>query len=208
MREWLAKSFVGGNTVLDFLNTAGGDTKARDFERLESYSDVLGWALAADVINGKERKALAGIAEEIPDSATQCLHDLRVQRESLYRFITAFIDEKPIPESDRQRIERSFRMAFTHAQLVPSDVQPLKWLVGLEDTRLLLVQHRLALAGSTLVTDPVGSSIRQCERCSWLFLDFSATKRRRWCSMAVCGNRAKALRHYSKSRENRDTLED
>jgi predicted RNA-binding Zn ribbon-like protein len=208
MREWPAKSFVGGDTVLDFLNTAGGDTKARDFERLESYSDVLSWALAADIIDGGEYEALASMSEELPDSATQCLHDLRIQRESLYRYIAASIDAKPIPEVDRLRIERSFRAALTHARLAPSHPQPSKWLVELEKARLLLVQHRLALAGSTLITAPVGRSIRQCERCSWLFLDFSATKRRRWCSMAVCGNRAKATRHYSKTRENRDTLED
>lgn len=31
--------------------------------------------------------------------------------------------------------------------------------------------------------------------CGWLFLDASPTRRRRWCSMSDCGNRAKATRY-------------
>jgi predicted RNA-binding Zn ribbon-like protein len=204
MREWPPRSFLGGNTVLDFLNTAGGDTKARDLERFETYSDILTWAKAAEIIDGDECAALAAMAEELPDQAAQCLHEIRVQRESLYRFIMAVIAAAPIPEPDRGQIERSFRLALTHARLMPSDAQPSKWLIGLEDARLSLVSFRLGLEASALITDPAGRNIRQCEACTWLFLDSSASKRRRWCSMAVCGNRAKALRHYHKGRENRD----
>jgi predicted RNA-binding Zn ribbon-like protein len=32
---------------------------------------------------------------------------------------------------------------------------------------------------------------------------FDPTGRRRWCSMAGCGNRAKAKRHYARSAGNR-----
>src|SRR5699024_10403516 len=52
-----------------------------------------------------------------------------------------------------------------------------------------------------------------CGRCTWLFLDPSPTRRRRWCSMAICGNRAKAQRHQRQwatlpppSRPNDDVL--
>jgi predicted RNA-binding Zn ribbon-like protein len=40
--------------------------------------------------------------------------------------------------------------------------------------------------------------LSQCvgEDCGWLFLDQSPSGRRKWCSMADCGNRAKARRHY------------
>ncbi|MFI2608021.1 CGNR zinc finger domain-containing protein [Kitasatospora sp. NPDC018619] len=44
--------------------------------------------------------------------------------------------------------------------------------------------------------------IRQCahEACILHFFDASQNGRRRWCRMAVCGNRAKAARHYVKAR--------
>ncbi|MFE7772893.1 CGNR zinc finger domain-containing protein [Streptomyces sp. NPDC057445] len=45
--------------------------------------------------------------------------------------------------------------------------------------------------------------IRRCahDACILHFFDTSRNGTRRWCSMALCGNRAKASRHYAKSRE-------
>ena len=37
--------------------------------------------------------------------------------------------------------------------------------------------------------------------CRWVFHDTSPTGRRRWCSMASCGNRAKAARHRARKRD-------
>jgi predicted RNA-binding Zn ribbon-like protein len=44
--------------------------------------------------------------------------------------------------------------------------------------------------------------IRQCahEACVLWFYDDSTRGGRRWCSMAGCGNRAKAARHYARAR--------
>lgn len=46
--------------------------------------------------------------------------------------------------------------------------------------------------------------IRRCagERCVLHFFDTSQNGRRRWCSMATCGNRDKASRHYARTRAN------
>ncbi|SED01784.1 Conserved protein containing a Zn-ribbon-like motif, possibly RNA-binding [Streptomyces sp. 2231.1] len=38
--------------------------------------------------------------------------------------------------------------------------------------------------------------------CVLHFFDTSRNGTRRWCSMAACGNRAKASRHYARSKEN------
>ncbi|MBQ1094034.1 CGNR zinc finger domain-containing protein [Streptomyces sp. B93] len=45
--------------------------------------------------------------------------------------------------------------------------------------------------------------IRHCahEACVLHFFDTSRNGTRRWCSMAACGNRAKASRHYSRSKD-------
>lgn len=42
--------------------------------------------------------------------------------------------------------------------------------------------------------------IRQCQhpQCVLWYLDTSPARTRRWCSMSVCGNRAKASRHYAR----------
>jgi predicted RNA-binding Zn ribbon-like protein len=45
--------------------------------------------------------------------------------------------------------------------------------------------------------------VRRCAnpRCILHFYDGSRGGRRQWCSMAACGNRAKARRHYERTRE-------
>jgi hypothetical protein len=45
--------------------------------------------------------------------------------------------------------------------------------------------------------------IRRCahEACVLHFFDTSRNGTRRWCSMAACGNRAKASRHYARSNQ-------
>lgn len=43
--------------------------------------------------------------------------------------------------------------------------------------------------------------LKICPNCGWLFLDRSRNRSRAWCDMAVCGNRAKASRHYRRRRE-------
>ena len=47
--------------------------------------------------------------------------------------------------------------------------------------------------------------IRRCANhaCILHFFDASPGGRRQWCSMAACGNRAKARRHYERTREPR-----
>ena len=53
-----------------------------------------------------------------------------------------------------------------------------------------------------LIGGPDRARIKQCEGdgCALLFLDLSRPCRRRWCSMAGCGNRAKARQFRRKER--------
>jgi predicted RNA-binding Zn ribbon-like protein len=45
--------------------------------------------------------------------------------------------------------------------------------------------------------------VRACSSntCQWFFLDTSKNHRRRWCSMKLCGNRAKVRKFYARQRE-------
>ena len=54
----------------------------------------------------------------------------------------------------------------------------------------------LALSAGDLLTSADRERVKECaaDNCSWLFLDMSRNRSRRWCDMAVCGNRAKARR--------------
>jgi predicted RNA-binding Zn ribbon-like protein len=54
-----------------------------------------------------------------------------------------------------------------------------------------------------LVCDESFVDIKACEgpACTLLFADHTRARRRRWCSMAVCGNRAKQAAHRSRLKD-------
>jgi predicted RNA-binding Zn ribbon-like protein len=64
----------------------------------------------------------------------------------------------------------------------------------------------IARSAAELLTSETLSRVRECggATCTWLFLDASRNRSRRWCSMESCGNRAKARRHYRRRREGGD----
>jgi predicted RNA-binding Zn ribbon-like protein len=75
----------------------------------------------------------------------------------------------------------------------------LAWRAGAPHERLL---GSIAHSAVDLLTSPELRRVRECsgEGCGWLFLDGSKAHRRRWCSMAISGNRAKARRHWERGR--------
>ncbi|MCA2211301.1 CGNR zinc finger domain-containing protein [Jidongwangia harbinensis] len=58
---------------------------------------------------------------------------------------------------------------------------------------------RAVLAWDALAAGPPGR-LRACanDECSLFLVDHSKSNNARWCSMAVCGNRMKARRHYTR----------
>ena len=61
---------------------------------------------------------------------------------------------------------------------------------------------RVAESGALLLAHEDPTRVRRCAApgCARWFLDTSKNQRRRWCSMALCGNRAKVAAHQRRSR--------
>jgi predicted RNA-binding Zn ribbon-like protein len=59
----------------------------------------------------------------------------------------------------------------------------------------------LAITARAMV-DGSWSRLKVCpgEDCGWAFYDHSRNQTGRWCSMSVCGGRAKARAHYRRRR--------
>lgn len=78
---------------------------------------------------------------------------------------------------------------------------------GLPDWRLRLAARSeglewllaaIARSAAELVAEGAAAPVRACAnpKCGLYFYDDSRTGRRRWCSMATCGNRAKVAAHF------------
>ncbi|GAB3507460.1 CGNR zinc finger domain-containing protein [Amycolatopsis cihanbeyliensis] len=75
----------------------------------------------------------------------------------------------------------------------------LQWTVKTPPHARLAVEMVLAWAATE---KQLPGRLRPCanDECRLFLLDRSRANRARWCSMAVCGNREKARRHYRRTR--------
>lgn len=82
---------------------------------------------------------------------------------------------------------------------VPSVSDEITWLLRVAPTRRLAV--RVILAFDAVARNSPGR-LRPCanDECRLFLIDRSTGNRARWCSMAACGNRMKARRHYQRTR--------
>jgi predicted RNA-binding Zn ribbon-like protein len=123
-------------------------------------------------------------------------------REALYPLLRA-VAERRTPDpghlatlqtelaATRVRLELAVTPAGTVDETLPVEPELPLWRVALSARELLLTLpcRRLRICAGN--------------ECGWLFLDSSKAGRRRWCSMADCGNRAKARRHYARRHRRR-----
>ncbi|GAA4242674.1 CGNR zinc finger domain-containing protein [Actinomadura meridiana] len=75
----------------------------------------------------------------------------------------------------------------------------LQWTLHTPPHARLAVEIVLAWAATE---KELPGRLRPCanQECTLFLLDRSRANRARWCSMAVCGNREKARRHYERTR--------
>ncbi|WP_443696594.1 CGNR zinc finger domain-containing protein [Pseudomonas sp.] len=192
--KWSKTAFVAGDRLLDFLNTVDFSGRAGNHNRLTSYSSVVEWSLAAAIIDSAEAQAISLIAANAPFQAKQALIDLVQWRETVYQVFSA-VSQKHEPSPEEWRIiEVSIQYAISSASLKRNDIGIAHWVAV--SNGLTTIPQRLALGLHELLASDLVAKIKQCEGCTWLFIDTSKNHRRRWCSMATCGNRAKAQRHY------------
>lgn len=194
-QAWNAGSFVGGSLCLDFANTQGGRGKTRDQERLPNYQAVIGWACAAHIISEDEAKLLQAKAWQAPVEAAHSLEQLQLFRECLYRLFSALAANQETDPADEDCL-RSAVAAAVNAARLERHPDGCDWKIDTDKAGLNTLLSRIALATQQLLLSSEMPYVRECERCSWLFVDHSKNKRRRWCKTETCGNRARAARHY------------
>lgn len=194
-RTWGSDSFIGGALCLDFTNTVGGTYKERSPSYLQSYADLLSWGCAAGAVEAVDAAFLGGCAEREPEQAAQVLAHALDLREALYRLLSARAAGAAADESDLACLNRALLHGLEHAAIEPGPTGfTWRWAGVADDLERPL--WPVLLSAMELMTGPELAVLRECGRCSWLFLDRSKNKRRRWCKMEACGNRAKSQRHY------------
>jgi SARP family transcriptional regulator, regulator of embCAB operon len=186
---------IGGHPALDFCNTLAGWNEPEPGDFLRSYDHLAVWAAAWGLIDDHTAAAVRAAAAAHPGGARGVLAAARELRASLYRVFT-----QPEAGPDLDLVADAARRAYEAADLELADDGRLRWrLTAAAGLRVPL--HAIALSAGEQLTSGGAAAVRACPggECGWLFLDRSG--RRRWCTMAVCGNRAKVRRFAERHRE-------
>jgi predicted RNA-binding Zn ribbon-like protein len=188
-------NLIGGRPSLDFTNTEGGERNGPP-ERIASYGDLLAWSVKAGVLSQTRASRLATAARERSAEAEKVYGRAVALRESLYRILSGAISGTGAQAGDLDLLDRELGPAMAHRRLVPAGGAGFEWRfedVDALDRPLWTIVHDAAdlLSSSSL------GRVKECggETCTWLFLDESRNRSRRWCDMGDCGNRAKARRY-------------
>jgi predicted RNA-binding Zn ribbon-like protein len=198
--------FVGDALGLDFLNSIATpiDTTIDWIDDGEGYLSWLEQAklAPADVIGDMRARALPGELDKVADQA-------RSLREWFRGFVNrhggrpltaeAFAELAPLNRL-LERDETFSRIAPRPNGQAPFALQTARrWRNP--DSLLLPVGEALA----HLVCAEDFSNVKACEgaACTLLFADHTRGHARRWCSMAICGNRAKQAAHRNRLRAHR-----
>jgi predicted RNA-binding Zn ribbon-like protein len=196
----LPPMFVADAPGLDFLNTLATPVDEpvdwiEDGEGLLQWLEASEW-VPADVIARMRAQSTREELDEVADKA-------RGLRE-WFRAIVMKRKGRALTARDLLKLEplnRALERDALYGQVVKGE-HGLEYRMQrrYDSAESLLMPIVEALA--KLICEEDFSMVRQCEghACTLLFADHTRGHARRWCSMAVCGNRAKVAAHRARSK--------
>ncbi|MEU3075180.1 CGNR zinc finger domain-containing protein [Streptomyces laurentii] len=199
------RDLVGGHVVLDLVNTVTA-RNAEPADWLDGYPRLLEWAALTGRFSPAALTELVATAGADPGTEARALDRVRELREALHALVTALVhDDTPAPAVAVGRVEKQWKQAVARSRLVLDGNIP-RLDIGLDASGLDYPAHVLALEALELLRSWPADRVRVCPggRCGWVFLDSSRGGRRRWCSMATCGNSAKGRTHYRRKQRPED----
>lgn len=185
---------LGGHPALDFCNTLAGWDGKDPWDYLQSYDGLAVWAGFAGILSEDRVAALRTRALEQDAASIRALERARAFRAGLYEVLLNGSTARAF-----SFVADHVHAAATRLQLRPRD-QAIEWQVG-SQSGLAAPVDAVAWSAAHLLTSTDASLVRACpgHACGWLFLDHRG--RRRWCTMATCGNREKVRRFATRQRE-------
>jgi predicted RNA-binding Zn ribbon-like protein len=183
--------------TFDFLNTDELDGAGHPVERMPALADATRWLEERGLLHPEEARRIEALPHDRQEAGRSQVH---ASRAALREIVEALVARRPADAAALETVNDLLRVR-TLPELVAGDGS-------------LAIGHRHvgepledALAGVAeplvaLVAADEADRLRICanDGCRWVFHDTSPTGRRRWCSMASCGNRAKAARHRARKR--------
>jgi predicted RNA-binding Zn ribbon-like protein len=183
--------FVGNDPTLDLVNTevilSGIHT-----DLLQSFGDLTQWFEQANLTSAAAMQRLAKVWKDAPE-ARSALEAGRALRSVLRQAIERIAKTGRLPGDLAGVLGKELQHPRLATEVVQSQgrlsTKPC-WILEKPRDVLVPVAHYAANFFATADYP----AIRKCEnpKCILWFYDTSKNHSRRWCSMELCGNRAKA----------------
>ena len=194
--------FVADALGLDFLNSVATPVDA-EIDWIDGGDGLLAWLAQAQLVPAETLQTLR--AQAMPNE----FDNVAAQARSLREWFRGFVRQRkgrPLAPRDLSELEPLNRLlerdegfgriaARDHGHASALEFRTMRrW----RSPEALLLPIGDALA--KFVCEEDFSNVKACEgpACTLMFADHTRGHARRWCSMAICGNRAKQAAHRSR----------
>jgi len=176
---------LGGRLSVDFVNAAPPNAEL-SWERLIHFLN------STDIVSTERATQLLGHPQIDPQAAEALLLKARRLQIALRKAFTAMLRKQRMPGEWIESVNEILRITEGHDELVGQDnIWKIEFVAREGGLDWLLAA--IARSGAEIISEGAQARLRLCANphCGLFFYDDSRTHRRRWCSMAVCGNRSK-----------------
>jgi predicted RNA-binding Zn ribbon-like protein len=190
---------VGGRLALDFANIPS--YPGSPAEHL-SWEELIVFLQASQIISAERGSSLLALSGSDPDAAQSLLSRSIRLRDALRKSFGAIVRKELIAREWTEPINQILRITEGHDEIVLEE-NTWKMEFKAREGGLDWLLAAIARSAAEIIVEGAQARLRICANpaCGLFFSDKSRTRRRRWCSMAICGNRHKvasfARRHVS-----------
>jgi len=176
---------LGRRLSVDFANAIASNTEL-SWERLILFLE------STSIVSADRGAQLLNLPQCDPQAAEALLQKAWRLGTALRKVFAAMIRKQRILAEWIAPINEILRITEGHDELVGQDNS---WKIEFvaREGGLDWLLAAVARSGAEIVAEGARARLRVCANpgCGMFFYDNSRTRRRRWCSMAVCGNRSK-----------------
>ncbi|MCP4977561.1 MAG: hypothetical protein GY931_15520 [Maribacter sp.] len=185
----------GVRLCLNFINTLHDRIEEPKQDYLSSLDYLIQWAFKAGSINLDVKKELQEVLNSKNINGKGFLRKAIQLRELLHRIFISIINDEKISKQDLDKFNGILGIYFSKLQLnLCGRTFEEGWNLPIDHPNQIIAP--IVKDSYLLITEGRLDRIKECPKCGWLFYDVSKNGKRKWCSMEVCGSRAKALDWY------------
>ncbi len=186
-----APYLVADHVGLELVNTLGAPY-GEELDWLINGQELLSWMVAVELLTVGDAERLAGdLTESDLETAAGELRSLRAEM------------QENVPEASPEFMQRLNDLLASgrgryEIETSAEGQRNMRFQPLLETANDLVVRVAVEIAELFCLNTP--ERMRECgsPTCTYWFHDNTRNNRRRWCSMAVCGNRAKVKAHRAR----------